>query len=245
MSLITGASSGIGKATALLFAKEGSKVVIADVKDKEGEEVVNEIRKNGGDAMYVHTDVSRSEDVRNAVESAVKKYGRLDVMYNNAGIEGPSSPTDEYPEDMFDKVISINMKGAFNGIKHASAQMKKNGGGSIISTASIAGLVGFSGMSAYCASKGGIIQLTKTAALEFAKDNIRINCIAPGAIHTPMVDRIGETDKEMMDAVIKAHPLGRLGEPEEIAKTALYLASADSSFTTGSVMVVDGGYVTQ
>lgn len=245
VSIITGASSGIGRATALLFAKEGSSVVVADLKDKEGEETVSEIKKIGGNAIFVHTDVSSSEAVKNLVEAAVKEFGRLDVMYNNAGIEGPMAMTDKYPDDMFDKVIAINLKGAFNGIKHATAQMMKNGGGSIINTASIAGIVGFAQSCAYCASKGGIIQLTKAAALEYAPKGIRINCIAPGVIHTPMIDRIAETNKEMLEGLSQAHPIGRIGEPEEIAKTALHLASDDSSFTTGSVVVVDGGYVTQ
>lgn len=242
VSVITGGSSGIGKATALLFAKEGSKVVVADVKDKEGEETVSEIRKNGGEASFIHTDVSKSEDVRKAVEFAVSKYGKLDVMYNNAGIEGPTKNSDEYPEDTFNKVISINLNGVFYGIKHAAAQMLKTGGGSIISTASIGGLMGTPGMSAYGASKGGVIQLTRCAALEYADKKIRVNCIAPGVIHTSMIDRIIEENPEMMDPIMKDQPIGRVGLPEEIAKTALHLASDDSSFTTGAVEVVDGGY---
>ncbi|HKJ96404.1 MAG TPA: glucose 1-dehydrogenase [Thermoplasmataceae archaeon] len=245
VAIVTGGASGIGRATAVLFSGEGSTVVIADLKDDGGSRVAEEIGKNGGKAIFVHVDVSESDQVKQLVEKAVKEFGRLDVMFNNAGIEGPVKRTEDYPVDTFDKVISVNMKSVFYGIKHSVGEMRKAGGGSIINTASIAGLVGFTNMCAYTASKGGVIQLTKTAALEYASDRIRVNAIAPGVISTPMVERAAEADPEMMEGIKKAHPLGRMGTPDEIAKAALYLASEDSSFVTGTVLTVDGGYVAQ
>ena len=245
VAIITGAASGIGKATAILFAQEGAKVVVADVMDKLGEETVKMIKESGGKAVFVHADVSRAEDVKNMVKTAVDTYGRLDIIFNNAGIEGATADTANYPENVFDKVIAINLKGVWLGIKYAVPELLKNGGGSIINTSSVAGLVGFAGLSAYNATKGGIIQLTKTAALEYAKQNIRVNCIAPGVIETPMVERALKGQPEAKAAFIQIEPVGRFGKPEEIAKAALFLASDDSSFVTGTVLTVDGGLTAQ
>ena len=245
VAIITGAASGIGKATAILFAQEGAKVVVADVLDKLGEETVKTINESGGKAVFVHADVSKAEDVKNMVKKAVDTYGRLDIIFNNAGIEGATADTANYPESVFDKVIAINLKGVWLGIKYAVPELLKNGGGSIINTSSVAGLVGFAGLSAYNATKGGIIQLTKTAALEYAKQNIRVNCIAPGVIETPMVERALKGQPEAKAAFIQIEPVGRFGKPEEIAKAALFLASDDSSFVTGTVLTVDGGLTAQ
>ena len=245
VAIITGAGSGIGRATALLFAQEGAKVIVADIVDKQGKEAAETIKKNGGEAVFVHTDVSKTEDVKNVIKEAVTRYGRLNIMYNNAGIEGQMKDTANYPEDIFDRIISVNLKGVWLGIKYAIPEMLKAGGGSIISTASIAGLVGFPGLVGYCASKGGIIQITKTAALEYAKQNIRINCIAPGVIATPMVERLVQSVPGMQEGLTASEPIGRTGKPEEIAKAALYLASDDSTFVTGTTLVVDGGFVAQ
>ena len=245
VAIITGAASGIRKATAILFAQEGAKVVVADTVDKLGEETVKMIKESGGKAVFVHADVSKAEDVKNMVKTAVDTYGRLDIIFNNAGIEGATADTANYPESVFDKVIAINLKGVWLGIKYAVPELLKNGGGSIINTSSVAGLVGFAGLSAYNATKGGIIQLTKTAALEYAKQNIRVNCIAPGVIETPMVDRFLKGQPEAKAAFIQIEPVGRFGKPEEIAKAALFLASDDSSFVTGTVLTVDGGLTAQ
>jgi len=245
VAIITGASSGIGKATAILFAQEGAKVVVADISDELGEETVKLINESGGKAIFVHTDVSKAEDVKNLIKTAVYTYGRLDIIFNNAGIEGIIVDTANYPENLFDKVLAVNLKGVWLGIKYAVPELLKNGGGSIINTASVAGLVGFAGLSAYNATKGGIIQLTKTAALEYAKQNIRVNCIAPGVIETPMVDRFLKGQPEARAAFVQLEPVGRFGKPEEIAKAALFLASDDSSFVTGTVLVVDGGLTAQ
>lgn len=245
VAIITGAASGIGKATSILFAQEGAKVVVADIRVELGEETVKMINESGGKAIFVNTDVSKAEDVKNMVKTAVGTYGRLDIIFNNAGIEGVSTDTANYPENIFDKVIAVNLKGVWLGIKYAVPELLKNGGGSIINTSSVAGLVGFAGLSAYNATKGGIIQLTKTAALEYAKQNIRVNCIAPGVIETPMVDRVLERQPEAKAAFVQMEPVGRFGKPEEVAKAALFLASDDSSFITGAVLVVDGGLTVQ
>jgi NAD(P)-dependent dehydrogenase (short-subunit alcohol dehydrogenase family) len=241
VAVITGAASGIGKATAILFAQEGAKVVVADVMDELGKETVKSISESGGEAIFVHTDVSRTEDVKNMIKAAVDTYGKFDIIFNNAGIEGASIDTANYPENVFDKVVAINLKGVWLGIKYAVPELLKTGGGVIINTTSVAGLVAFAGLSAYNATKGGIIQLTKTAAIEYAKQNIRVNCIAPGVIETAMVDRFLKGQPEAKAAFIQLEPVGRFGTPEEVAKVALFLASDDSSFITGTVLVVDGG----
>lgn len=245
VAIVTGASSGIGKATALLFAQEGAKVVVADVTDELGKETVKAIKEKGGEAIFVHVDVSKAVEVKNLIEETVQKYGKLDIMFNNAGIEGENIDTANYPEDVFDKVVAVNLKGVWLGIKYAVPELLKSGGGSIINTTSVAGLVGFPGLGPYNATKGGIIQLTKTAALEYAKQNIRVNCIAPGVIKTPMVDRVLRDQPEAEKSFLQMEPVGRFGQPEEIARVALFLASSDSSFVTGTVLTADGGLTAQ
>ncbi len=245
VAIVTGAASGIGRATALLFAREGAKVVVADVLDETANGTVDIIRKGRGEAVFVHTDVSRTLEIQGMIKTAVRNYGKLDVLFNNAGIEGAMLDTANYPEEMFDKVISTNLKGVWLGMKYAIPEMLKNGGGSIINTTSVAGLVGFPALSAYCASKGGIIQLTKVAALEYAKQKIRVNAIAPGVIRTPMVDRLIRGQPEMEKALLQTEPVGRMGEPDEIATVALFLASDESSFVTGHILAADGGFVAQ
>lgn len=219
---------------------------MADVADEGAKGTVGTIKTNiGGEAVFAHADVSRAQEVSAMIQTAVKSFGKLDVLYNNAGIEGQTKSTADYPEEMFDRVISTNLKGVWLGMKYGIPEMLKSGGGSIINTASIAGLVGFQGSSAYCASKGGIIQLTKTAALEYAAHKIRVNAIAPGIINTPMIERVTSVQPEMEKALLQMEPIGRLGKPEEIAAAALFLASDESSFVTGDVLVVDGGSVAQ
>lgn len=245
VAIVTGAASGIGRSIAMLFAQEGAKVVVADIMDEQGMETVRMIKERGGDAIFVHADVSKEDDIKNMIKKAVDVYGRLDIVVNNAGIEGAAMDTANYPENVFDKVIAVNLKGVWLGIKYAVPELIRSGGGSIINIASILGLVGLAGASAYNASKGGVIQLTRTAALEYAKYNIRVNAIAPGFIETPMVSRAFSEHPELREFVLKMIPLGRLGKPEEVAKTALFLASDDSSYVTGSVLVVDGGWTAQ
>jgi NAD(P)-dependent dehydrogenase (short-subunit alcohol dehydrogenase family) len=242
VALITGAGSGIGRATALLFAKEGSRVAVADYVPAGGEETVSMIKETGGEAIFIEVDVSKASDVERMVKAAVDKYGRIDILHNNAGITPPTAPTADTTEENWDSVINANLKGVFLGSKYVIPVMIKQGGGVIINTASGGGLVGTPGLSAYGASKGGVIQLTKAMALEYAKQNIRVNSICPGAVRTPM-SKAHQADIARRQAFTRPFrvPLGRMGQPEEIAKAALYLACDDSSYVTGAVLVVDGG----
>ena len=239
VALITGAGSGIGRATALLFAKEGAKVVVADYVPVGGQETVRMIKEAGGEAIFVEADVSKASDVERMVKTAVDAYGRIDILYNNAGITR-AAPTAETTEEEWDLVLDINLKGVFLGSKYAIPVMLNQGGGVIINTASIAGISGFRGMSAYCASKAAVILLTKTMALEYGRQNIRVNCICPGVIQTAMT-KAWNPDETVQQVPPRGQPVKRGGQPEEIARAALYLASDDSSFVTGAALVVDGG----
>ncbi len=241
IALITGGGSGIGRATCLLFAGEGATVVVADYVAEGGHETVQQIKANGGKATFVQADVSKSADVQNMIATTVQTCGRVDVLFNNAGIEGPSAKIANYKEDDWDRVIAIDLTSVYLGMKYVIPEMLKQGGGSIISTASVAGLVGFPGSGAYAAAKAGVINMTRMVALEYADKNIRVNCICPGIIDTPMVDRV--VGGRLRERVVKAEPVGRLGRPEDIANAALFLASDDSSFATGAPFVIDGGYV--
>ena len=245
VSLVTGAASGIGRATALSFAKEGSKVVVSDVSSEGGEETVSLIKDMGGESLFVHADVSRSDHVENLISTAITNYGRLDCSFNNAGVSGGSGLIHEYSEDDWDKVININLKGVWLCLKFEIIQMLKQGGGSIVNTASIMGLVGGSRSPSYGASKHGVVGLTKNAAVQYAPSNIRVNAVCPGYIRTPMTEQGSLLDPDNAEKIINRHPLGRLGTPEEIADTVVWLASDAASFVTGHTMTVDGGYVSQ
>jgi NAD(P)-dependent dehydrogenase (short-subunit alcohol dehydrogenase family) len=245
VAIVTGASSGIGRAAAERFAEEGARVVAADVGVEGGEETVRAIRDAGGEATFVETDVSESDDVAEMVNEAVTRYGGLDFAFNNAGIEGENDPTADQPADNWERVIDVNLKGVFLGMQAELSAMLDSGGGAIVNTSSIAGEVGFRGISPYVASKHGVIGLTKTAALEYGTEGVRVNAICPGVIRTPMVERSAEDDPEMIEQVSAATPIGRIGEPEEIGDAAVWLCSDDASFVTGEAMVIDGGYVTQ
>ena len=243
VAVVTGAASGIGRATAILFASEGAKVVLADWDERQGSRVADELREAGHDAVFVRVDVSRPEDVEGMISTAVERYGRLDVLFNNAGIEGEQAPTADCTLENWERVINVNLKGVFLGMKYGIPAMLKGGGGAIINNASVAGIVGFAGIPAYCASKGGVIQLTKAAALEYAKQGIRVNVICPGVIWTPMVERFTAQSDETRKALESLEPVGRFGTPEEVARLALFLASDDSAFCTGAPFIVDGGFV--
>lgn len=246
VAIITGAASGIGRASARLFAQEGARLVLADI-DPQGEAVAEEINGAGGKAIFVKTDVSDAAQVQGLIGAAVDAYGRLDIMFNNAGIEGEQRFTADCSVENWDRVLAVNLKGVFLGMKYAIAEMLKAGGGVIVNTASTAGLTGYPSLPAYSASKGGVIQLTKTAALEYARNGIRVNCICPGGILTPLVERFtaGLPQEQVQKMVEMAHPIGRFGAPEEVAKLALYLASDDSSFCTGAPFIIDGGMTAQ
>ena len=242
VAIITGSRRGIGKGIALAFAKEGCKVVISDyVEDKDGKKTVEEIKRLGSDAIFVKADVSKEKDVKNLVGKAVKKFGKLNIMVNNAGIVSFGT-ADTLTEKEWDKVINVNLKGVFFGTKYAAKQMLKQGkGGRIINISSIAGLVGFPGISAYCASKGGVTEFTREAALDYAKNGITVNAINPGVIETDMTKGMIE-DKETSKNLLENTPVGRFGNPEDIGNAALFLALDESSFITGHNLVVDGGW---
>ena len=243
VAIVTGASSGIGRAAVRLFADAGAVVIAADVHDREGQQLADELAQKDCTCTFVHADVSKESDVEAMVHLALSQYGRLDVLFNNAGIEGDQAPTAQATTDNWERVIAINLKGVFLGMKHGIQAMLRNGGGSIVNNASVAGLVGFPGLPAYSASKGGVIQLTRTAALEYATQGVRVNCLCPGVIDTPMVERFTHEDPELLARLTQLEPLGRLGRPQEVAELALFLASDRSSFLTGAIIPVDGGYV--
>ncbi|MCX6774918.1 MAG: SDR family oxidoreductase [DPANN group archaeon] len=246
VAIITGASSGIGKATALLFGREGAKVIVNYSHSvDEANEVVDSILKSGGEAIAIKADVSKEHEVKAMMEETIKKYGKIDILYNNAGVE-LQKPITITSEEEWNKVLDINLKGMFHCSKHIISYMKE--GGVIVNTASVAGLFGSVNLSAYCASKGGVIALTKALALEYAPNKIRVNCICPGAIDTPMLRRFIDASpdpKATEKQFTSMHPLGRLGQPEDIARAALFLASDSSSFITGHSLVVDGGFTAQ
>ncbi len=242
VAIITGAASGIGKATAILFADEGAKVILSDISEKNGHAAVTEIKSKGGEAFFVKADSSSAEDNERLVKETLSKYGSLDIAVNNAGIGGPLAPTGEYPIDGWKKVIDINLSGVFYGLRYQIPAMREKGG-SIVNVASILGHAGTKFSPAYVAAKHGVVGLTKAAALENADKNIRINSVGPAYIKTPLV--MDSLDKDALDALIGLHPMGRLGESEEIAELILWLASPKASFVTGAYYAADGGYLAQ
>jgi NAD(P)-dependent dehydrogenase (short-subunit alcohol dehydrogenase family) len=242
VALITGGGSGIGHATALAFAKEGAKVVVADLVDSRGKETVKMIKDKNREAVFIKTDVSKPTDVENMVKMAVETYGRIDILFNNAGIAGYPVRLAELSVEDWDRVIDINLKGVFLGSKYTIPVMLEQGKGVIINNASSSGITPIPRVSVYAAAKAGVIQLTKAMAIEYGGDNIRVNCICPGFIDTPMTSIIIPPDSESRD-YSHLWPLTKPGNPEDIAKAALYLASDDSSFVTGTSLVVDGGWL--
>ncbi len=264
VALVTGAGNGIGRASAIVFAREGARVVVADVAVEAGEETVRLIQKAGGEAIFVAADVSRSEQVSALVEKALSTYGRLDVAHNNAGVEGPIARIPDCPEVDWDRTIEINLKGVWLCMKYEIPAMLKAGHGAIVNTASVAGLAGLSQLSAYTASKHGVVGLTKAAALENRRFGIRVNAVCPGLIHTPMIERAADTKlhrdlpagwRPVVPVLRVMQKLGilaiapsqkgarRVGEPGEVAEAVVWLCSDAASFTTGHAMVIDGGYL--
>jgi len=241
VAIITGAGSGIGKASAILFAKEGAKVVVADWSEEGGQKTVEEIKAVGGEAVFIKTDVSKAADIDNMVSTCVSTFGKVDILYNNAGVASMGT-IDKFTEEEWDKVLAVDLKGVFLGCKRAIPEMEKQGRGKIISTASIAGLVGFAGANGYCAAKGGVVNLTRELALECAPKKINVNAIAPGIIETNMTKDI-LADPKQKEGMQAGTPYPRLGKPEDIANAALYLASDESDFVTGHTLVVDGGWI--
>ncbi len=246
VAIVTGGALGIGRETCVLLAKEGAKVAVTDILDEEGKRVVKEIEKNGGVARFWHLDTTKERDVEEVFSSVAREFGKIDVLVNNAGIAGVNKPTDEISEEEWDKVINVNVKGVFFCTKHAIPYMRKIGGGSIINLSSIYGLVSAPDIPPYHASKGAVRLMSKTDALLYAKDKIRVNSVHPGYIWTPLVEKLGKESPQGVDAFRKQldslHPIGHVGEPIDIAYGILYLASDESKFVTGSELVIDGGY---
>lgn len=241
VALITGGSFGIGKATAVAFAQRGAKVVIADVL--ENPDALKEVKGAGSEGIFVKCDVSQEKEVSEMINKALLHFGRLDFAFNNAGIEGQMANTQECTETNWDKTLAVNLKGVWLCMRHEIPHMLHKGGGVIVNTASIAGLVGFPGLPAYVASKHAIIGLTKTAALENAKSGIRVNAVCPGVIKTAMVDRITGKDKVAEKQFESQEPVGRMGQPEEVASAVIWLCSEGASFVTGHALAVDGGWI--
>jgi len=244
VALVTGGTSGIGKATAIEFARASAKVVLTGRRETEGAQVVAEIKKLGGDAAFVRADVAKDADVKGMVDFTVDTFGRLDVAFNNAGVEW-MGPLDQATEAEYRRVFDINVWGVLNSMRHEIPAMLKTGGGAIVNTSSVAGHVGMGQVSIYIASKHAVEGLTKALALEFAKQNIRINAVAPGAIATEMFDRFAGKHSEVLDSLSSLIPVGRIGASEEIAAAVLYLCSDNAKFTTGTSLVVDGGFIAQ
>jgi len=247
VALITGGASGIGRATALTFAREGAKLIIADMNEDGGQQTVHMITEHGGEATFVQVDVSRATEVEAMISKTVQTYGRLDCAHNNAGIGSrPRVLLHELSEESWERVININLKGVWLCLKYEIIQMCTQGGGAIVNTASIMGLVGsWSRSGVYNASKHGVVGLTKTAALEYATLGIRVNAVCPGYIRTPLIEEALASNPEMEAQIVARHPVGRMGRPEEIAEAVMWLCSDAASFVTGHTMTVDGGYVAQ
>jgi NAD(P)-dependent dehydrogenase (short-subunit alcohol dehydrogenase family) len=244
VTLVTGGSSGIGKSAALLYAREGAQVVISDIHEEPGLQVVSEIEDQGGEAIFVQGDVSKSEDCERMVQQAVEKFGRLDIAFNNAGISGESNPIGDMSIEGWDKVIAVNLSSVFYCMHFQIRQMLQQGGGAIVNNSSILGQVGFENSAAYVAAKHGVVGLTKNGGIEYASKGIRVNAIGPAFIKTPLLTDAG-MGEDVLQFLTTKHPIGRLGEPEEVAELVIWLSSDKASFVSGSYYAVDGAYLTQ
>ena len=242
VALITGGTTGIGRDTAILFAKNGAKVVISGRRESEGNETISLVRAAGGDGLFVKSDVSKSADIQSLIQKTIEKFGRLDLAFNNAGVEGQWKPIIEQSEDDWDSVIDINLKGVWLCLKYEIQQMLKQGSGAIVNMSSVAGLMGAAGAAVYVASKHGVIGLTRAAALECAAKGIRVNAVCPAVIETPMGERIFGAP-EMNKFALGLHPIGRFGKPTEVAEAVLWMCSDRASFMTGQSLVLDGGFL--
>ena len=242
VALVTGAASGIGRAIAQRYAAAGARVVVSDVDEAGSQETVRLIESDGGDATFIHADVSSPASCEALVRRTVEAYGRLDIACNNAGVGGEQAPTADYSVEEWQRVLGINLSGVFYGMKYEIPAILKAGGGAIVNVASILGQVGFATAPAYVAAKHGVVGLTKNAALEYSAAGVRVNAVGPAFIRTPMIAEL-EEDEETLGALVASHPIGRLGEPEEVAALVVWLSTPEASFVTGSYYPVDGGYL--
>ncbi len=243
IALVTGGGSGIGRSTCLAFSREGAKIVVSDINEKTGQETLDMVRKIGGEGIFIQADVTQSSQVAMLIEETLQHYKRLDCAFNNAGIEARVSPTAECTEEDWDRVISINLKSVFLCMKYELKHMVSQKRGAIVNCASVGGLVGFPGGAVYVASKHGVVGLTHAASLDYAAMGIRINAVCPGLIRTPMIDRVEQKNPGMKSQLTSLEPIGRMGLPEEVAESVLWLCSDSASFVTGHAMAVDGGWV--
>ncbi|MGE6574994.1 SDR family NAD(P)-dependent oxidoreductase [Paenibacillus xylanexedens] len=245
VAIITGAGSGLGQAAALKLAEKGASIVVVDLVEETGLETVKQIEKLGSKAIFVKADVSKAPEVENYVKKTVEEFGRIDMFFNNAGIAGPGIKLIEHTIEQFDQIIDINLRSVFYGLKYVITEMLKTGGGSIVNTASTAGIVGVPAVAPYAATKHGVVGLTRTAAIEYGKDNIRVNAIAPGTIETPMVVQFGKDNPEVFKATVDSIPSGRLGRPEEIANLVSFLLGDEAPYINGAVYPIDGAVTAQ
>jgi NAD(P)-dependent dehydrogenase (short-subunit alcohol dehydrogenase family) len=245
VALITGGASGMGRASALVFARHGARVAIADIDRPGGEETIERVRQQGGQGLFVQADIAESTDVQRMIGAAISHFGRLDCAFNNAGIEMPMCSVAEIPDEAWDRLIRVNLRGAFLCMKHEILYMLRHGGGSIVNNASVAGLVGAAMNGSYVAAKHGVVGLTRTAAIEYARQGVRINVTCPGMIDTPMLRRAAEHTPQFLAAAEQMTPIGRVGQPEEVAELAAWLCSDRASFVVGQAFAADGGYVAQ
>jgi NAD(P)-dependent dehydrogenase (short-subunit alcohol dehydrogenase family) len=245
VAIVTGGSSGIGRATAVALAKERVKVTVAARRAKEGEETVRLVKKAGSDGIFVKTDIANEDDVRSLVEKSVNTYGKLDYAFNNAGIEETMTPLVDQTSEVFDQIMNINVKGVWLSMKYEIPEMIRTGGGAIVNMSSIAGVMGIPQSPIYVASKHAVLGLTKSAALEYAKSGIRINAVAPGGVETDMAKRIVGGDHKLLETVTSMHPIGRIADPKEIANAVVWLLSEKASFVLGHTLLADGGIVSR
>lgn len=245
VAIVTGAGSGLGQAEAVMLAKEGAKVAVTDVNDVNGSKTVRMIQDTGGEAEYWHLDVSQEAECAQVIDEVAKKFGKIDILVNNAGITGPDVPTDQVEESDWDRMFNINVKSVLFMTKHVIPYMRKNGKGSIVNTSSISGLIGDIELTPYHATKGAVKIMTMKDAIQYAPDHIRVNCVCPGTVMTPLVKGLLENDPHYLDNDIKRYPIGYFGEPDDVAFGVLYLASDEAKFCTGHALVIDGGYTAQ
>lgn len=245
VAIVTGGSFGIGRATYIAFARQGASVVIADCVEDLNRETLQQIEADGGKATFIKCDVSKASDIEAMIDKTISMYGRLDFAFNNAGIEGVAATTQQCTQENWERTLAVNLTGVWLCMKHELSHMLQQGSGAIVNCASVAGLVGFPSLPAYVASKHGVIGLTKTAALEYAKWGIRVNAVCPGVIKTPMIDRFTGNNKQAEQQFVDMEPVGRMGEPAEVAAAVIWLCSDAASFVTGAALPVDGGWISQ